>query len=66
MFLRSRLPFLSTAFASVIASVAAEAGELKVDINRDSRNNDAVTEVGYTRWSADRSGSRAVWRFFIR
>ena len=32
------------------------AGELKVDINRDSKNLDSVTEVGYTKWSQDTTG----------
>ena len=35
---------------------AAEAGELKVDINRDTKNLDSVTEVGYTKWSQDTTG----------
>ena len=32
------------------------AGELKVDINRDTKNLDSVTEVGYVKWSADTTG----------
>jgi hypothetical protein len=32
------------------------AGELKVDINRDSKNLDQVTETGYTKWSQDSTG----------
>lgn len=43
------------------AAVALMAGtaysqELKVDINRDSKNFDSVTEVGYTKWSQDTTG----------
>lgn len=34
----------------------ADGGELKVDINRDTKNLDSVTEVGYTKWSADTTG----------
>ena len=35
------------------------AGELKVDINRDSKNLDTVTETGYVKWSADTTGAAA-------
>jgi hypothetical protein len=31
------------------SSLAARAGELKVDINRDTKNLDSVTETGYTK-----------------
>ncbi len=40
----------------VLASCLVHAGELKVDINRDSKNLDSVTEVGYTKWSQDSTG----------
>src|SRR5438093_7067597 len=36
--------------------ITVRAGELKVDINRDSKNLDSVTEVGYTKWSQDTTG----------
>ena len=36
--------------------LAAHAGELKVDINRDSKNLDQYTEIGYTKWSQDTTG----------
>lgn len=32
------------------------AQELRVDINRDSKNLDSVTETGYQKWSADTTG----------
>ena len=35
---------------------SASAGELKVDINRDSKNLDSVTETGYSKWSQDTTG----------
>lgn len=38
----------------------AHAGELKVDINRDSKNLDSATEVGYTKWSQDTTGGAAT------
>lgn len=31
--------------------LTAVGGELKVDINRDSKNSDSVTETGFTKWS---------------
>lgn len=34
----------------------ASAQELRVDINRDSKNSDSVTETGYTKWSPDTTG----------
>ncbi len=34
-----------------LASGLGYAGELKVDINRDSKNSDANTAVGYVKWS---------------
>jgi hypothetical protein len=39
-----------------LATGCVGAGELKVDINRDSKNLDNATEVNYTKWSADASG----------
>ncbi len=36
--------------------LAIRAGELKIDINRDTKNLDSVTEVGYAKWSPDTSG----------
>ncbi|MEY3895813.1 MAG: hypothetical protein RLZZ214_1333, partial [Verrucomicrobiota bacterium] len=46
-----------------------QAGELRVDINRDSKNIDTVTETGYVKWSADTtnaaaSGTTSVSRSF--
>src|SRR5215208_3679828 len=38
---------------------AVWAGELKVDINRDSKNSAAETEVGYVKWSQDTTGGAA-------
>ena len=40
-------------FIPVAVMVAANsfAGELKVDINRDTKNNDNYTETGYVKWS---------------
>ena len=46
--------------ASLCCLVAARAGELKVDINRDSKNSDSVTEVGYTKWSQDTTGGATL------
>ncbi len=40
--------------------VGAGAGELKVDINRDSKNYDSVTETGFAKWSADTTGGAAT------
>lgn len=40
----------------LLAPLLAKAGELKVDINRDSKNFDSVTETGYAKWSADATG----------
>jgi hypothetical protein len=36
------------------------AGELRVDINRDTNNTTAVTENGYTRWSPDNTSGTAT------
>ena len=47
-FCRAVLAVLSMGFAS--------AQELRVDINRDSKNSDSVTETGYTKWSPDTTG----------
>lgn len=35
------------------------AGELRVDINRDSKNLETVTETGYVKWSADTTNAAA-------
>jgi hypothetical protein len=42
--------------AITCAAIAVRAGELKVDINRDSKNSAAETEVGYVKWSQDATG----------
>lgn len=42
--------------ASLIAA-AAFGGELKVDINRDSKDQGNYTEIGYVKWSQGISGS---------
>lgn len=57
-------PATSLAFLGTL-----HAGELKVDINRDSKNLDSVTETGYTKWSPDSTngaatGTNAVSRSF--
>jgi len=60
---------LSSVTAVLLAIAALPAGELRVDINRDSNNTAAVTELGFTRWSQDSSngsatGTNAVTRSF--
>jgi hypothetical protein len=45
-------------FIWALAAVA-RAGELKVDINRDSKNSATETEVGYVKWSQDSTGGAA-------
>ncbi len=62
--------FLRACCALSAAVSPLAAGELKVDINRDSRNTESVTETGYVRWSADATnaaatGTAAVIRSFI-
>lgn len=42
--------------SSIGALVTAHAGELKVDINRDTKNLDSVTEIGFMKWSPDTTG----------
>ncbi|MEO6478380.1 MAG: T9SS C-terminal target domain-containing protein [Luteolibacter sp.] len=42
--------------ALLLGLPAVQAGELKVDINRDTKNLDSVTEVGFVKWSADTTG----------
>jgi len=37
--------------AAILVENFSHAGELKVDINRDSKNSDGNTEVSYTKWS---------------
>src|SRR5215203_411126 len=39
---------------------AVQAGEVKVDINRDSTNSATETEVGYVKWSQDTTGGAAT------
>lgn len=53
----SRRRLLAT-FSLVLGFICGPvcAGELKVDINRDSKNTAAETETGYTKWSADTTG----------
>lgn len=41
---------------AVFSLGCAFAQELRVDINRDSKNLDSVTETGYTKWSPDTTG----------
>ncbi|ATC63061.1 pectate lyase [Nibricoccus aquaticus] len=48
------IPFL--AFLALSCGSPLSAGELKVDINRDSKNSAAETETGYTKWSSDTTG----------
>lgn len=55
-----RFPSLCFLAALLLAAPALPAGELRVDINRDSRNTDAVTETGCTRWSADSTNAAAT------
>lgn len=50
-------------------SPALSAGELKIDINRDSKNSATETQTGYARWSSDTTqgaatGANAVSRSF--
>lgn len=52
-----RLP--AAAASLLLLAASAHAGELKVDINRDSRNTATETEVGYTKWSQDNTGASA-------
>jgi hypothetical protein len=64
---------MTRGYPAILAILAApsllNAGELRVDINRDSKNSDSVTETGYVKWSADgtnasASGTAAVSRSF--
>lgn len=55
-----RFPSLCFLAALLLAAPPLPAGELRVDINRDSRNTDAVTETGCTRWSADSTNAAAT------
>jgi len=43
----------------LVLTGGVSAGELKVDINRDVKNYDAVTEFGYVKWSQDSTGGAA-------
>ena len=49
----NRLTHLASTCVLLGSFVVAEAGELKIDINRASKNLDSATEGGYTKWSAD-------------
>ncbi|MBK8094503.1 MAG: cadherin-like domain-containing protein [Verrucomicrobiaceae bacterium] len=42
--------------ATLLAWVATAQAELKVDINRDTKNSATETEAGYTKWSQDGTG----------
>ena len=53
-FVRPVLPLFSSALV-----LPLHAGELRVDINRDTNNTTAVTENGYTRWSPDNTNGAA-------
>lgn len=44
----------------LLSAAVAAGGELKVDINRDSKNSATETETGYTRWSTDTTGGAAT------
>lgn len=60
-FASSRRVFLIATAALFLGSLApVSGGELKVDINRDSKNLDSVTEVGFVKWSQDASGGAAA------
>ena len=48
---------LFVAFWAMIGGLWA--GELKVDINRDSKNSATETESGYVKWSQDTTGGAA-------
>lgn len=50
---------ISITLVPLIVSTLLSAGELKVDINRDGKNLDSVTEVGYTKWSQDSTNGAA-------
>ncbi len=55
------LPVRSVLAATLLFALApVHAGELKVDINRDSKNSDSVTEVGFVKWSQDTSNAAAT------
>jgi hypothetical protein len=45
---------------SLSAVLPSPAGELRVDINRDSKNSDSVTETGFVKWSQDTSNAAAA------
>ncbi len=51
---------LIRACALIAAASSLSAGELKVDINRDSKNSDSVTETGFVKWSADTTNAAAT------
>lgn len=49
-------PRLFPPFVPLLAAFSVHAGEVKVDINRDTKNSAAETEVGYVKWSQDSTG----------
>lgn len=56
---------------TALLASAAMAGELKVDINRDTKNNDNYTETGYIKWSqgsydgaTSANGTTPIYRSF--
>ena len=57
---RPSYPHLLPACLVVAAAASLVAGELKVDINRDSKNSPSVTETGYLQWSNDTSNAAAT------
>ena len=52
--MRPAFPLFSSALL-----LPLQAGELRVDINRDANNTTTATENGYTRWSPDKSNGAA-------
>jgi autotransporter-associated beta strand protein len=55
-----RFRHLERFIAFWVMMTAVRAGEVKVDINRDSKNSAAETEVGYVKWSQDTTGGAAT------
>ena len=55
-----KTPTSSVIAGLLLASALLHAGELRVDINRDSNNTAVVTETGFTRWSGDSSNGAAT------
>ncbi|MBI3879268.1 MAG: T9SS C-terminal target domain-containing protein [Verrucomicrobia bacterium] len=52
--------FIALTAALLAPASFASAGELKIDINRDSKNSATETEVGYTKWSQDTTGGAST------